>query len=69
MIRLICSEEACAKEALAEAETLDKLEALACDCGCALAVIGWPDHRDDPVTQAPMMVSFGPSAALSDLAA
>jgi hypothetical protein len=32
-------------------------------------VIGWPDHRDDPVPQTMMMVSFGPPAAPSDLAA
>ena len=46
--RLICSDEACAEEILAEARTLAELETLACDCGCALAVIGWPDDfRDD----------------------
>jgi len=38
--RLICSDEACAEQALAEAQTLEELETLVCDCRCALAVIG-----------------------------
>jgi hypothetical protein len=46
--RLICSDTACAVEAAAEARTIRELEALACDCGCALAIIGWPDWIDDP---------------------
>jgi hypothetical protein len=48
--RLICSDEDCAAEVAAEAATLRELETLACDCGCALAVVGWPDHVDEPVT-------------------
>ncbi|HEX2016426.1 MAG TPA: hypothetical protein VGN69_07005 [Solirubrobacteraceae bacterium] len=43
---LICSEERCPAEFEARAATLRELEALACDCGCALAVVGWPD--EDP---------------------
>jgi hypothetical protein len=46
--RLICSDTECAAEAAAEARTIRELEALACDCGCALAIIGWPDWIDDP---------------------
>lgn len=46
--RLICSDEDCAEQVLAEAHTLGELETLACDCGCGLAVIGWPDHVDEP---------------------
>jgi hypothetical protein len=46
--RLICSDEGCGEQALAEARTVAELETLACDCGCALAVIGWPDHTDEP---------------------
>jgi len=45
--RLICSGEACAEQALGDAQTLEELDAIVCDCGCALAVIGWPDHLDD----------------------
>jgi len=41
--RLICSDPACAEELTAEAATLRELEVLACDCGCALEIIGWPD--------------------------
>ena len=41
--RLICSDAECAEEAAVETATLDELETLLCDCGCALAVIGWPD--------------------------
>jgi hypothetical protein len=32
MARLICSDEACGEHATAEAQTLDQLDALACDC-------------------------------------
>jgi hypothetical protein len=46
--RLICSDTECAVEAAAEARTIRELEALACDCGCALAIIGWADWIDDP---------------------
>jgi hypothetical protein len=46
--RLICSDTACAQEAPAEARTIRELESLICDCGCALAIIGWPDWIDQP---------------------
>jgi hypothetical protein len=46
--RLICSDAECAAEATAEARTIRELESLACDCGCALAIIGWPDWIDEP---------------------
>jgi hypothetical protein len=46
--RLICSDEACARDALAEAPTLAELDTLVCECGCALAIVGWPDHVDEP---------------------
>ncbi len=41
--RLICSDPACTEELTAEARTLRELEVLACECGCALEVVGWPD--------------------------
>lgn len=44
---MICSDESCAEQALGDAQTLEELDALVCDCGCALAMIGWPDHLDD----------------------
>ena len=46
--RLICSDESCAAETEARAPTLRELETLACDCGCALEVVGWPDWVDEP---------------------
>ena len=46
--RLICSDPGCTLEAATEARSLRELEALACDCGCALAIIGWPDWVDQP---------------------
>ncbi len=46
--RLICSDEACAEEILAEARTLAELETLACDCGCALQVISISEAADAP---------------------
>ncbi|MGZ4267724.1 MAG: hypothetical protein ACXVFN_04960 [Solirubrobacteraceae bacterium] len=45
--RLICSDPACTVEAEARAATLAELESLACDCGCALEVLAWPDTDDD----------------------
>ncbi|HSD76112.1 MAG TPA: hypothetical protein VLA98_01860 [Solirubrobacteraceae bacterium] len=47
LARLICSDEACAERFEAAAATLAELVALACDCGCALQVLGWPDSIDD----------------------
>ncbi len=41
--RLICSDTECAEERVLEAESLRELEAMACDCGCVLEIIGWPD--------------------------
>lgn len=67
--RLICSEEACGEAALAEAETLEELDALACDCGCGLEIIGWPDHVEDAIAVGDVLVvSFGRPDP-SDLAA
>jgi hypothetical protein len=36
---LICSDEACAEELEAYGMRLEELEALACECGCALQLI------------------------------
>ncbi len=44
--RLICSDTDCADEVLARAPSEGELEALACDCGCALEIIGWPDVEE-----------------------
>jgi len=47
LARLVCSEVACADELLeVHAATLGELEALACECGCALHVVAWPDVLD-----------------------
>ena len=46
--RLICSDERCAEEVAAEAATLRELEILACECGCALEIVAWPDWVDPP---------------------
>jgi hypothetical protein len=62
--RLICSDQACAEEVVAEARTLEELETLACDCGCGLEVIGWPDRVDDLV-----VVRLGRRSPPADLAA
>jgi hypothetical protein len=58
--RLVCSDEACADEALAEARTLEELDTFVCGCGCgcALAIIGWPDHVDEPAAAA-VVIPFG----------
>jgi hypothetical protein len=49
--RLVCSDEACAEEVAHEAATLAELETLLCDCGCALAIIGWPDDAAEPLAE------------------
>jgi hypothetical protein len=36
---LICSDEACAEELEAFGTRLEELEALACECGCALQML------------------------------
>jgi hypothetical protein len=49
--RLVCSDPDCAEEVVAETATLRELDALICECGCALAVIGWPDVAAGPLAQ------------------
>lgn len=39
-VRMICTDERCA-EILETWCSLEELEVLACECGCALDVIGW----------------------------
>ena len=47
--RLVCSDEECAEEVTLETATPAELETLLCDCGCALAVIAWPEPLADVV--------------------
>ena len=61
--RLVCSDEACAEEVTLEAATLAELEALICDCGCALEVIGWPDVAAEPLAEVIMLRVQAASAA------
>jgi hypothetical protein len=46
--RLICSDPGCTEFFEARAGTLAELEALACDCGCALEIVAWPDCVEAP---------------------
>jgi hypothetical protein len=47
LARLVCSQPACADQLLEfSAATLAELESLACECGCALHVVAWPDVLD-----------------------
>ena len=62
--RLVCSDAACAAEVTAEGRTLRELEALICDCGCALDVIAWPDWLDEPAE----VVTLHPRRQLPDAA-
>ena len=39
---LICSEDRCS-EVYEAYGPLPEIEALACDCGCGLEIVGWPD--------------------------
>ncbi len=50
--RLICSDPECGEEITAAAATLQELETLICDCGCALALVGWPDTAAEPLQAA-----------------
>lgn len=45
---LICSDEECTERFDAYGP-IEELAALACDCGCALAIVGWPDDRSGDV--------------------
>jgi hypothetical protein len=47
--RLICSDADCGEEVTAETATLEELESLICECGCALVVVGWPDAAGEVV--------------------
>ena len=53
--RLVCSDPGCAAEIAGETATLHELEALVCECGCALEVIGWPDVAAGPLAQVVML--------------
>ncbi len=44
---LICSDQACSEEIEAYGMRLEELEAIACECGCALQVIAWSEAADD----------------------
>jgi hypothetical protein len=67
--RLVCSDEACADEALAEARTLEELETFACDCGCGLAIVGWPDHADESAATAAVIALGRRSGEADEIAA
>ena len=45
--RLVCSDADCAEEITLENTTPAELETLVCECGCALAVIGWAEPLAD----------------------
>ena len=59
---LICSDEACAHE-LEAPGTLDELEVLACDCGCALQVLALSDVEFVEAEPAPVEEAWLPLAA------
>jgi hypothetical protein len=53
--RLVCSDPECAEEVATEAATMRELETLACGCGCALELIGWPDVAAEPLAEVIIM--------------
>ena len=65
--RLVCSDCDCdcAEEVTRETATLRELETLLCDCGCALAVVGWPDVAAEALAEvvAPRFQRFQRPAA------
>ena len=52
---LICSDEACAEELEAFGMRLEELEALACECGCALQLIAVSEVRFERSTPPPVL--------------
>jgi len=46
---LICSDEACAEEVEAYGMRLEELEAIACECGCALQLLAVSEVRFESV--------------------
>ena len=50
--RLVCSDAECAEEHDFEVATLAELDLLACECGCALEVIAFPDYSDEGIAEA-----------------
>ena len=43
---LVCSDDGC-DEVIEAYGPLEELEALACECGCALQIVGWPDSDEE----------------------
>jgi hypothetical protein len=54
---LICSDEACAEELEAYGVRLEELEALACECGCAMQLIAVSEVRFERAA-APVVLSL-----------
>ena len=48
---LVCTDPACSEEHAAETATLAELDALVCECGCALELVGWPDVAAEPLAE------------------
>jgi len=67
LARLVCSDPGCAAEIAGETPTLHELEALVCDCGCALEVIGWPDVAAEPLARV-MMLRVGAARRVPEAA-
>jgi hypothetical protein len=55
---LICSDDECT-EVYEAFGSLEEIEALACDCGCGLAIVGWPEP-DEGDGRAPRPVALIP---------
>ena len=66
--RLNCSDAECGEEITAESATLHELETLICDCGCALAIVGWPDATAEPPAEVVLLGAQDGAAALSHAA-
>ena len=47
--RLTCSEDECT-EVYEAYGPLEEVAALACECGCGLEIIGWPDPDEEVAT-------------------
>jgi hypothetical protein len=48
---LVCSDRECT-ERFEACGPLEEVQAFACECGCALEIVGWADPADEPAAPA-----------------
>ncbi len=59
---LVCSEDECT-DTYEVYGPLEEIESLACECGCGLAIVGWPDTTEGAPPASGARVELLPLAA------